>query len=107
MSAVAGRVTPKRAANRWGWGGWITGGGSYGGYGAVGGTAAGGNPYGSASEFLSMGSGGGLGLGNSYPYPQIPGGSGGGLIRMYVTGTLALDGRISADGGAPSFGSLG
>lgn len=86
----------------------IGGGGGYGGYGAAGGTVApapsiayGGSPYGSPISPPDRGSGGG----GSSPY--FTGGSGGGLIRLNVTGVLLVDGIISANGNpgtAPSAG---
>ena len=76
------------------------GGGGYGGYGAMGGalstnpsgTAYGGTPYGSATGPAALGSGGGGDLARG------AGGAGGGCVLLTVTGTLVLDGRISADG---------
>ncbi len=68
--------------------------GSGGGYGGMGGPL-GGNSYGSLLNPVDRGSGGGSGAGVN---PANLGGSGGGLIQLLVTGTLALDGRISANG---------
>ena len=72
------------------------GGGGYGGYGgssALG--AAGGTSYGSLTQQSSSGSGGGNGLGTS---PNNLGGAGGGSIQLNVTGSLDLDGLVSANG---------
>ncbi len=76
--------------------GYTGGGGGYGGYGAMGGGPAsyGGTTYGTITPSFSAGSGGGC-----FP-PYGFGGSGGGLVNFTVNGTLLLDGRISADGGA-------
>jgi hypothetical protein len=74
------------------------GGGGYGGYGGSGITSSGaviptgGMTYGIAVQPQGPGSGGG---GNTF---TNFGGSGGGFIRLAVTGNLSLDGRISADG---------
>jgi hypothetical protein len=69
------------------------GGGGYGGQGAPGSSlAAGGVSYGSLTQPVDKGSGGG-GSG------QTGGSAGGGAIRLAVTDTLIVDGRISADGG--------
>lgn len=69
------------------------GGGSHGGLGGA-------NPFAVASGTVtgptSFGSGGANGSGSSGTAPF--GGSGGGAVRMNVTGTLTVDGRISADG---------
>ena len=77
--------------------GYVGGGGGYGGYGASGArnsgySAYGGNTYGSVTAPTELGSGGG---GSSSP---LLGGAGGGAIRLTVTGTLEVDGRISARG---------
>jgi hypothetical protein len=72
------------------------GGGGFGGYGgnsAFG--AAGGTAYGSPTQQSGYGSGGGSGLGVS---PNNLGGAGGGGIQLTVTGALALDGLVSANG---------
>ena len=79
--------------------GYVGGGGGYGGYGAVGGNpgywvAYGGVTHGSLTTPTDLGAGGG-----SY-YSYCLGGYGGGAVRMNVSGTLWLDGKISADGGA-------
>ncbi len=72
------------------------GGGSYGGYGGPSSFGAGaGTYYGSASEPMNLGSGGGIGAGNA---PYNLGGAGGGALQLSVSGTLTLDGRITANG---------
>ena len=70
-------------------------GAGHGGYGAnsTGNYAQGGNAYDSTTSPLTAGSGGG-----SYS-PYSIGGAGGGVIRLSVSGTLKVDGRISANGG--------
>ena len=71
-----------------------SGGGGYGGYGALN-TAGRGYAYGSIPSPVERGSGGGNGSGTSAaPY----GGSGGGIARVNITGTLTLDGTLSANG---------
>ena len=79
-------------------GGVTGGGGGYGGNGAsgAGASAAGGSTYGSISAPLERGSGGG-GFGT---FQTGPGGVGGGAIQMQVSGTLTVQGRISANGNA-------
>lgn len=81
------------------------GGGGHGGYGANGATAmgAGGNCYGSLTAPTELGSGGGG------SYTLATGGSGGGAIRLNVTGSLQVNGRVSANGasGAVSGGGGG
>ena len=78
--------------------GWIGGGGGFGGYGAAGGTpasyypASGGGTYGSMTGPVDRGSGGGYS-------PNTLGGAGGGAVRLNVTGSLLVNGRISANGG--------
>ena len=73
------------------------GGGAYGGYGGPSSLgAAGGAYYGSLQQPFDFGSGGGAGAGSA---PYSLGGSGGGAIRLTVTGTLTLNGRITANGG--------
>jgi hypothetical protein len=71
--------------------------GSGGGYGGMGGsswTTFGGFPYGSATEPVDLGSGGGFGSG-----PIYAGGSqGGGAILLNIGGTLTVDGSMSANG---------
>jgi hypothetical protein len=71
-------------------------GGGGGGYGGVGGTSGdgtnrGGPTYGEPSAPLSLGSGGGL--------ARSVAGVGGGAIKLRATGTLLLDGAITAKGG--------
>jgi hypothetical protein len=69
------------------------GGGSAGSGGASGGNAAGGNPYtDSITSPLTLGSRGGAG------FNGISGGNGGGSLKMTVSGTLRVDGKISAEG---------
>jgi hypothetical protein len=70
-------------------------GAGHGGHGAssTGNLAAGGNIYDSITSPAGYGSGGG----NYSPYSF--GGSGGGAIHLTVTGTLQMDGTISANGG--------
>ncbi len=78
-------------------------GSSYGagaGYGGVGGDnyqhyAPGGPAYGSLTDPNDLGSGGGMGGGN-------PGGAGGGVIHLMVSGTLTVNGSVTADGQQPS-----
>ncbi|MBI4657136.1 MAG: hypothetical protein HY746_10400 [Elusimicrobia bacterium] len=68
------------------------GGAGYGGHGGNGYHAEGGVPYGSIVNPDELGSGGG-------PNPYWgPGGSGGGLAVLKISGTLQLDGVIDADG---------
>jgi hypothetical protein len=89
--------------------GYVGGGGGYGGYGASGApatgyTALGGTYYGVPTAPVDLGSGGG---GSSPGNLSAPGGSGGGAVHLTVTGTLEVDGRISArglPGGGPSAG---
>ncbi len=79
--------------------GYVGSGGGYGGSGGgSGGTqpVAGGTYYDSALSPSAPGSGGGA-IGTTYL-----GGAGGGGIHLNVTGTLQVDGRISAGGGAGS-----
>jgi hypothetical protein len=83
-----------------GQGGGDLGSGGGGGHGAVGGSplprpeVAGGAAYGSPFEPEALGSGGGGG----YP-DRGRGGEGGGAVHLVVESELALDGRISANGG--------
>ena len=74
---------------------YVCSGAGHGGYGAnsTGNYAAGGNTYDYTMSPTGYGSGGG----NYSPYSF--GGSGGGAIRLTVTGTLQMDGTISANGG--------
>src|ERR1043166_7464262 len=62
-------------------------------YGSLGGVA-----YGSLSEPTDLGSGGGAGT--IVGTKNAAGGAGGGALFLIVTGTLQLDGRVSADGNA-------
>ncbi len=84
--------------------GYVSSGGGYGGNGgSSGGTepVLGGVNYGSATQPTAPGSGGG-----AYSTTYL-GGAGGGGVHLSVTGTLQVDGRISAAGGAaisPNFG---
>ncbi|MGP8052655.1 MAG: beta strand repeat-containing protein [Limisphaerales bacterium] len=70
-------------------------GAGHGGYGAnsTGNYAIGGNTY----DLITSPTGYGSGGGNYSPYSF--GGSGGGAVRLTVTGTLQMDGTISANGG--------
>jgi len=79
--------------------GWGNGGGG-GGYGGAGGTAAGwvnsgGSAYGSVLEPVDLGSSASSYVGNWS-------GSGGGAIRLVVSGTFDLEGVVSANGGVPA-----
>lgn len=73
----------------------VTWAGSGGGHGGTGGAsvtgAPGGGIYGSIVEPLTAGSQGGSGDGG-------PGGAGGGVVRLIVANTLAVEGRITANG---------
>jgi hypothetical protein len=75
----------------------LSGKGSGGGYGAIGGASAsgaiGGTNYGSATQPVDRGSGGGAGA-NTF----FGGSDGGGAIRLIVGGTLNVDGGLSANG---------
>src|SRR5258706_12112656 len=72
--------------------------GSGAGYGGYGGNSAnnsgGGNVYGSFSAPTDVGSGG------SYSNTPSLAGTGGGSVHLTITGTLALDGAIAANGTA-------
>ena len=71
------------------------GGGGYGGCGSVSsGGSAGGDAYGSLLEPADFGSGGGMNTSGGQP-----GGSGGGIVRLTVNGTLHILGGIYASGG--------
>jgi hypothetical protein len=76
----------------------VGGGGGHGGHGAAGGGAVpvpGGSTYGSVTNPIDLGSGGGgYGIQSS-----LVAGAGGGAIQMNVTGTLTVNGRVSANGG--------
>jgi len=88
--------------------------GSGGGYGGMGGGFAGGITYGSATQPSDWGSSGSSACGS--PSEAGAGGNGGGRIRLNVSGTLALEGGIyangssgqdtSRDGGGGSGGSI-
>lgn len=78
----------------------FSGGGGYGGYGGDSGwgdystvPGIGGTSYGSVTEPVDLGSGGGLGR---FSYA---GGTGGGAIKIITPGTLTVNGAISAKGG--------
>ncbi len=71
-----------------------TGGAGYGGAGGSGTNTAGGAAYGSITEPMDLGSGGGY-AGGTESY-------GGGAIRLSVTGTLRVEGRLTANGWAGS-----
>ena len=72
----------------------IKGGGGHGGFGAANPSGYGG-AYGSIQSPVTAGSGGGNGSGSSIA-PR--GGAGGGALRLAVTGTLAVNGSVSANG---------
>ena len=69
------------------------GGGGYGGAGGQGGGAAGGIAYGSVTNPVDAGSSGGGGNG-----PGWLGGNGGGAVRITATGSVLIEGIISANG---------
>jgi len=69
-------------------------GAGYGGEGGYSATAPGGTVYGSPTQPIDMGSGGGAGSGPQYAF----GSYGAGAVRLRVGGTLTVDGSISADG---------
>jgi hypothetical protein len=71
------------------------GGAGYGGTGGAALNAAGGVTYGSATQPVDFGSGGGRGYGT-----PIGGSAGGGALRLNVGGVLTVDGQISAEGQA-------
>src|SRR5208282_4473833 len=72
----------------------IKGGGGHGGFGAANPSGYGG-VYDSIQSPVTAGSGGGNGSGSSI---APLGGAGGGALRLAVTGTLAVTGRVSANG---------
>ncbi|MFH1845345.1 MAG: hypothetical protein ABIF77_19345, partial [bacterium] len=70
------------------------GGGGYGGRGGVGNQGvSGGSPYGSVTEPVNMGSGGGR-----HTYHDQAGGAGGGALVLTVNGTLQVEGSVTANG---------
>ncbi|MFH1745534.1 MAG: immunoglobulin domain-containing protein [Planctomycetota bacterium] len=69
-------------------------GGGYGGPGGNGSNTTGGGIYGSITEPTDLGSGGGEETDSAYD-----GGHGGGAMRLSVTGTLNVNGDLTADGG--------
>ncbi|MCG2726469.1 MAG: hypothetical protein L6420_09530 [Elusimicrobia bacterium] len=71
---------------------WHGSGGGYGGIGGQGDSVSGGQVYGSITEPLELGSGGGVSRGS------YAGGAGGGLIKLEVGNILRVDGEISANG---------
>jgi hypothetical protein len=75
--------------------GFIGSGAGYGGFGGASSIAPGGLVYGSASQPIDPGSGGGSGFGSS-----SSGSQGGGVVRLSVGRTLSMAGRVSADGTA-------
>ncbi|MBN1511470.1 MAG: immunoglobulin domain-containing protein [Phycisphaerae bacterium] len=77
-----------------GTGEWRGGGAGHGGIGGSSDVALGGGVYGSVNEPASPGSGGGWG----YSPTQLPGGHGGGVVRLFCGGTLCVDGEIRAYG---------
>ena len=78
---------------------WSSGGAGYGGYGGDDGfptpseAASGGEPYGSESEPLDFGSGGG----HPWDYDG-EGGAGGGVVRLAVGGNMMVNGEIKSNG---------
>src|SRR5208337_2338120 len=76
---------------------YVGGGGAYGGYGGENNLVPQGGDeiYGSITEPMLPGSGGGRGNGTS---PYNAGGSGGGALYLSLTGTLQLSGTLSANG---------
>ena len=75
--------------------GYSGGGGGYGGRGGDGSGGAGGNPYGSTNAPIAPGSGGGS---NANAASNV-GGLGGGAVRFEVTGSMTIDGTVTANGG--------
>ena len=77
---------------------------SGGGYGGAGGAStyySGGTTYGSITAPTDLGSGGG-GSSNT----GVRGGSGGGAIKIVATGTVTVDGAITATGNTPTSGNV-
>jgi len=62
--------------------------------GGASGNVPGGASYGSASQPVDFGSGGGFGSGS-----VVPGSAGGGAMRLHVGGVLEVDGELTAGGG--------
>ena len=95
LSADGGGFAPgnRTAANSGGYGPGAGGSRAGGGYGGFGGNFAntGGLPYGTASAPIHAGSGGGN-------YSLNLGGSGGGVLRIESSGTVTVDGTVSANG---------
>ncbi len=71
-----------------------SGGAGHGGNGGRSDAVLGGSSYGSLTEPLTLGSGGGNSNNANYK-----GGAGGGAVKLTISGTLALNGGIHADGG--------
>jgi RHS repeat-associated protein len=85
---------------------WWTGGGGGAGYGGQGGYGqdggASGSVYGDLYQPIDLGSGGG-----ANPFQVVPGGTGGGAIKMVVSDVLQVEGSISACGGHGLVGGSG
>ncbi|RLE63324.1 MAG: hypothetical protein DRJ47_09565 [Thermoprotei archaeon] len=79
------------------------GGGSGAGYGGTGGSSqtgqTGGSTYGSLTQPIDLGSGGGTGR-------HYAGGAGGGAIKLNVSGTTTINGTITANGGNGNYGGF-
>jgi hypothetical protein len=90
LGPLAGQGAGPGARHPWGWGS----GAGHGGKGQDWSYTSGGLPYGSATQPVTLGSGGGDGYG----------GSGGGAVRLSVGGSLLLDGTITANGNPPGGG---
>jgi hypothetical protein len=88
---VSARGCPQETGDGAGGGASRGSGGGHGGIGGISDTNAGGAAYGSIVHPADFGSGGGHG-------GSVPGGAGGGAIRLDVFGTLTVDGLIAADG---------
>lgn len=73
-------------------------GAGYGGQGGGSFDASGGRFYGITSAPIYLGSGGGRAKGNTSG-TEVPGGSGGGAVKLIITDTITHDGSISANGG--------
>jgi len=76
---------------------WDGSGAGYGGEGGDDGAYSGGSPYGSAYEPDELGSGG--------HGDASSGASGGGAIKLVISGTLTIDGSVKSDGQTPSHGN--